>query len=163
MLARGTFDIPREIETLRDHYRWSQSELAKALGVSQGAVSDWERGQYPPSADVLIKLGNIASTGAATGFWMGAGLDMTRVLGTVGSLLSMHDVSATSEQLSKFPELLMAVEIGVSTAERILRLPTKAVLELAKSGKIKARRVGSTYTFDYGAVVDFSAAMRRKP
>lgn len=32
------------------------SETAKACGVSRQAVHGWERGEYKPSADMLIKL-----------------------------------------------------------------------------------------------------------
>ena len=31
-------------------------ETAKACGVSRQAVHGWERGEYKPSADMLIKL-----------------------------------------------------------------------------------------------------------
>lgn len=155
--------MSREIESLRDHFRWNQSDLAQALGVSQGAVSDWERGKYLPSAETIIKLGNMApGTEAALGFWKQAGLDVARALAAVGSILQLENVPATAEQLKKFPELDSRNEIGISTAERLLRLPTRTVMELVKSGKLKARRLGSVYLFDYGAVVDFSTTTRRK-
>lgn len=32
------------------------AETAKACGVSRQAVHGWERGEYKPSADMLIKL-----------------------------------------------------------------------------------------------------------
>lgn len=31
-------------------------ETAKAIGVTRQAVYDWERGEYKPSADMLMKL-----------------------------------------------------------------------------------------------------------
>ena len=34
----------------------NQKELAKSLGVSQSAVSDWENGGKTPSGDALLKL-----------------------------------------------------------------------------------------------------------
>lgn len=37
----------------------SQEELAKALGVTQGAVSGWERGSWNPTLETLRKISRV--------------------------------------------------------------------------------------------------------
>jgi DNA-binding XRE family transcriptional regulator len=55
----------------------TQAKLAQALGVTQPTVSDWERGDYAPSPDYALKLGNLVapiSQDDARWFWQESGL-----------------------------------------------------------------------------------------
>ena len=50
---------PRLIRSLRKHLRVSQRELAKLVGVTVGAVFQWEKGKFEPKDDkkkILIGL-----------------------------------------------------------------------------------------------------------
>ena len=47
------------IENLRKKINISQSELAERLGVTQGAISQWEKGVTSPVADKLPELAKI--------------------------------------------------------------------------------------------------------
>lgn len=44
------------IRKAREHRGYSQWELARLTGCSQGNVSDWERGAYRPRLDRVIRL-----------------------------------------------------------------------------------------------------------
>lgn len=46
------------LRSLRLSRGLSQSQLASAIGVSRNAISSYERGEYKPSFDVLVKLLN---------------------------------------------------------------------------------------------------------
>lgn len=47
------------IKSMREHLKITQSELAKMLGVTQGAVSQWENGTTRPDIKLLPKLAQI--------------------------------------------------------------------------------------------------------
>lgn len=44
------------LKVLRVMANMNQAEAAERVGVSQGVVSDWERGQYKPSAASISRL-----------------------------------------------------------------------------------------------------------
>ena len=44
------------LKVLRVMANMNQAEAAERVGVSQGVVSDWERGQYKPSASSISRL-----------------------------------------------------------------------------------------------------------
>lgn len=45
--------------TIREREKISQAELAKRIGVSQGAVSHWEKGIRQPRADQVRELAKV--------------------------------------------------------------------------------------------------------
>lgn len=47
------------IKELREQKNLSQNSLAVLLGVTQGAVHQWESGITKPRANILIKISNI--------------------------------------------------------------------------------------------------------
>ena len=47
------------IRNMREHLEITQTELAKMLGVTQGAVSQWEKGMTRPDIKFLPKLAEI--------------------------------------------------------------------------------------------------------
>src|SRR5436305_7888376 len=49
-------DLAVTLSILRIIRRWSQSELAEAAGVTNSAISDYERGKVDPQAQTLHKL-----------------------------------------------------------------------------------------------------------
>ena len=51
--------IGTNIKSLREERKLTQEQLAEALGVSFQAVSSWERDEYKPETDKLIRLAEI--------------------------------------------------------------------------------------------------------
>ncbi|HZF13089.1 MAG TPA: helix-turn-helix domain-containing protein [Thermoanaerobaculia bacterium] len=49
-------DLAVTLSILRIIRRWSQSELAEAAGVTNSAISDYERGKVDPQTQTLRKL-----------------------------------------------------------------------------------------------------------
>ena len=49
----------RKLRGLRAEHRMSQTELAKAVGVSADSVSNWESGEYMPSLRTSIVLADV--------------------------------------------------------------------------------------------------------
>ena len=48
--------LPKAIRESRLKRKWTQTELAKRLQVSQGTISFWERSIETPSLDHLVEL-----------------------------------------------------------------------------------------------------------
>lgn len=48
--------VKRTLKVLRAKAGLTQKALAEALNISQGAVTNWERGKTLPSSDKLPKL-----------------------------------------------------------------------------------------------------------
>ena len=48
--------IGTNIKRLREEHKLTQEQLAEKLGVTYQAVSSWEREEYRPDTDKLIKL-----------------------------------------------------------------------------------------------------------
>ena len=51
--------IGTNIKSLREERKLTQEQVAEALGVTFQAVSSWERDEYKPDTDKLIKLAEI--------------------------------------------------------------------------------------------------------
>lgn len=49
-----TFEV--YLKTLREEYHFSQSDLARAIGVSRQCVSKWELGINKPKIDKLVAI-----------------------------------------------------------------------------------------------------------
>ena len=49
-------DLAVTLAILRIIRRWSQSELAEAAGITNSAISDYERGKVDPQTQTLQKL-----------------------------------------------------------------------------------------------------------
>ena len=47
------------IRQLRQERGWSQMELALRLGLSQGTISDWERGLAVPRPKMQVRLAEL--------------------------------------------------------------------------------------------------------
>lgn len=60
--------LPSKIKELRAHLGFKQRDLAQAIGVSQGAVGQWEIGRSAPDAKHLLKMAEIA--GADDRAWL---------------------------------------------------------------------------------------------
>jgi ribosome-binding protein aMBF1 (putative translation factor) len=54
--ARLAFDLGRTVRQLREKRGWSQSDLAKAAGMTQSAVARFEAGGTVPTLPVLQRI-----------------------------------------------------------------------------------------------------------
>jgi len=72
-------EFAEHIKILRVKQGMDQAELAKRLGMAQTAVSAWETGQNTPSAEALVKMGNLASYPDCLFFYEQAGMDLKRI------------------------------------------------------------------------------------
>jgi len=64
---KGCIMTASDIAGFRESLGWSQSELARQLGVTPAAVNQWESGKRVPSKPIMIliqHLRNAASQGA---------------------------------------------------------------------------------------------------
>jgi transcriptional regulator with XRE-family HTH domain len=68
-------DFTRQLIEARARLGLTQGEFAARVGVSQGAVSRWEKGRQKPNAEVLMRLGKLGAglpritwSGAATSY-----------------------------------------------------------------------------------------------
>ena len=68
------------ISELRSMRSWSQVTLAKRLGVTKQAVSNWENGNIQPSIEMLLRLARLF--GVPTDYLLG--LENTPYLNTEG-------------------------------------------------------------------------------
>lgn len=55
-----TTELANRIRALRKIRRFTQAELARRLGVSQGIMSRWEAGRHMPPPDIIAKLAELA-------------------------------------------------------------------------------------------------------
>jgi transcriptional regulator with XRE-family HTH domain len=98
-------EFPERIKILRVRQGMNQTELGKCLGVGQAAVSAWETGENTPSAESLVKMGNLASYPDCLFFYDQAGMDLKRVtavgdaLKTCLDFVKEHAGSRDCEQL----------------------------------------------------------------
>lgn len=50
------------LKTLRKQKKLTQTELAKALNISQKSYSNWENGKTEPTLENLLKLASVLNT-----------------------------------------------------------------------------------------------------
>lgn len=61
---RGRFIIGENIKNLREENNYSQTALAKRLGISRSAVNAWEMGISIPSTQYVVELAKIFKVSA---------------------------------------------------------------------------------------------------
>lgn len=54
--TRIAFELGQKVRLLREHKGWSQSQLARAAGMTQSAVARFEAGGTVPTLPVLERL-----------------------------------------------------------------------------------------------------------
>ena len=54
-----TTEISERLYDLRKAHNYSQQQLAMKLGLTQGAISQWEKGLTIPAADQIISLAKV--------------------------------------------------------------------------------------------------------
>src|ERR1700749_4189675 len=66
--ARLAFELGRSVRELRERRGWSQTQLAKASGMTQSAVARFEAGGTVPTLLVLERLGSALHMPLRVGF-----------------------------------------------------------------------------------------------
>lgn len=66
--ARLAFELGRSVRELREHRAWSQTQLAKASGMTQSAVARFEAGGTVPTLPVLERLAAALDVHLKVGF-----------------------------------------------------------------------------------------------
>jgi ribosome-binding protein aMBF1 (putative translation factor) len=66
--ARLAFDLGRSVRELRERRGWSQTQLAKASGMTQSAVARFEAGGTVPTLAVLERLAAALGVTLRVGF-----------------------------------------------------------------------------------------------
>ena len=66
--ARLEYELGRSVRMLREELGWSQTQLAKAAGMTQSAVARFEAGGTVPTLPVLERLADALGVELAVGF-----------------------------------------------------------------------------------------------
>ncbi|MDY6939613.1 MAG: helix-turn-helix transcriptional regulator [Cyanobacteriota bacterium] len=51
--------VKNRLKELQKRYQWSQSDLARELGVSRQAVNGFESGKFSPSLEMALKIASL--------------------------------------------------------------------------------------------------------
>jgi len=85
-----------QIKEIRSQRGFKQADLAKILNVSQGTLSNWERGEHDPDSDSLIKLSDLL--GVTTDALLGKG-------GFVNANITHNDLTLGDFEYALFGEV----------------------------------------------------------
>jgi len=136
-------DLAVTLAILRIIRRFSQSELAEAAGVTNSAISDYERGKVDPQTQTLQKLVR------ALGLPLSA-LDQTQAfIQILRAQMSAPAGEKDSPHFSSAPEISpeereLRAEIALIASEggRFASRLTRMILELLAQGRAEGRRSG---------------------
>lgn len=83
--------IAEKIKALRQARGWTQSELARRMGVTRNGINSWEQGLSMPSLSSLVELAKVFSV--TTDYLLG--LEQLQTINV--SALSERDVALLAE------------------------------------------------------------------
>ena len=97
----------------------SNKQLADAIGVSPGNVSDWKSGRSKPSAEVLVKIAKFlnVSVDYLLGNSSGSQIDQD-----FSVFLADNDLAAYISYIKEYPELKDILRMLVQKPERISQI-----------------------------------------
>jgi transcriptional regulator with XRE-family HTH domain len=121
-------DLAASLSILRTIRRWSQSELAEAAGITNSAVSDYERGKVDPQTQTLQRLVR------ALGLPLSA-LDQTLAFIQIIRAQMLVDTDAPAE--SERASALFSQASAISPRERERRAEIAAVA--SEAGRFASR------------------------
>ncbi len=113
-------DFSRALQRAREASGLSQRGVARALGVSPGAVSQWELAQTAPRPATVVKLERTLGLEA----------------GTLGRLLGQLPADAAAPRVSSVAEAIQAdARLGDRERELLLAMYRQLVKQRAASAK----------------------------
>ena len=134
-----------ELKRLRKALRLTQKRFGEVVGVGKSAVAAWEQGRYEPSKETYIRIGNLDPTQALS-FWSRGGIDMGAIMEYAGHALREAGAPPTAHQILACPSLEESGRyISVEGAAGVAGSDVSEILNIIKTNKIRARRVGGTY------------------
>ncbi len=118
-------EIARKIRALREERHWTQADLSKKLGLSQGRFSEIERGQGSFTAEQfleVLKLFNVPVSHFAVE-QTGAGSKIQNALARLGAI-HLHEISDVlpSERLEEAGDVVREVLLGAESPRYITSL-----------------------------------------
>jgi transcriptional regulator with XRE-family HTH domain len=133
-------DLAVTLSILRIVRRWSQSELAEAAGVTNSAISDYERGKVDPQTQTLQKL--IRALGLPL-----SALDQTQAfIQSIQAQMSVPGEAGGSAHFSGAPDISpeereLRAEIAQIASEggRFASRLTRMVLEFLAQGRAEKK------------------------
>jgi putative transcriptional regulator len=75
----GSHVLRTRLRVARAERDWSQTELARAVGVSRQTISSIETGQYCPSTVLALRLADVLSAPFTDLFWLEGASDGSTV------------------------------------------------------------------------------------
>ena len=108
--------LAKKIRRIREGLDWNQEKLAKALGVTQSAVSLWEKGKGEPRRKTLVELAELADIPVVQlidEVQVHRPADVTMIITDKGSVTA-HE-GGTIENIIKTTGKTQAAEIGDDT------------------------------------------------
>ena len=60
-MEKGFFLLSEKIRRIREQLGWTQSELARKLGLTRSSINSWEMGLSVPSTQYIVELAKIFS------------------------------------------------------------------------------------------------------
>lgn len=57
--SSSRYAFPRKLRELRKHKGWSQSDVAKRIGVERSLIGNYEHGVHQPTLPTLLKLADV--------------------------------------------------------------------------------------------------------
>lgn len=126
-------EFAERVERIRRTLGMSQEALAEEFGISRPRVSEWESGKVEPSAEVLLKLADIApELGDKLWFWEQAGIDKEQLLRTAGEELKVDPGDVLAAVLKNIPD-----ETRAGLAAALGELPRNAELYVVDAEKAR--------------------------
>jgi transcriptional regulator with XRE-family HTH domain len=140
----------------------SQEKFADELGVSQGTVSSWEKGEkeYAPSAAAYFLIGTLAAKRGKdpAWFWKQAGADMRTLESIIEERLKARGRAALPGEVIEVPLLSTRelIENGEARERKTFRLLSDHVLSRASTValRIEADAIGRVFGAGDTLVVD---------
>ena len=128
-------DLAVTLSILRIVRRWSQSELAEAAGVTNSAISDYERGKVDPQTQTLQKLIRALGLPLSALDQTQAFIQMIRAQMSAPSEEDSQHFSGAPEISPEERELRAEIAQIASEGGRFASRLTHAVLELLSQGR----------------------------
>jgi transcriptional regulator with XRE-family HTH domain len=121
-------DLGRRIRDARKSHRMTQGKLAAHLGVSQGLVSRWEKGEQMPQPQAIAQLAALA--GAPVGeFHYGPGAASSRDAGTALTGTSTQS-PLPGTKVKRVTDIIdAAIEVAKATGKRDVAIALSVILE----------------------------------